>query len=176
MMYMVSELSDLLGVSKVTLYKKLKLKDMEQYVIKKNNITYVDSMGIDVLKGHLTLKEDLQEEFKRVNYNTEDEVSSTIDNTDFKGLTEDYINSLKGVNAKLWEQLQEKDKQINELLLRIESLSKLVENSQVLLREQQDPLQLAEHFTALEDKIEQVKNNMISRKYEKKGFFNKLRK
>lgn len=179
-MYTIKEISDLLQVSKVTLYKKLKLKEMEQYIVKRNSVTYVDSKGLEVLRGLLTLKEEfteLNEELKEVKSEAEKEVAATVENEEFKGLTDDYINHLKGENTKLWNQIEEKDKQIEELLNRIESMSKLVENSQVLLREKaQDPLQLEERFENIQSKLEEVKDKMNQRHEEKKGFWNRLKK
>ena len=79
----------------------------------------------------------------------------------------------------LLQQLNEKDLQIN-------ALHKIVENSQVLLKEkpQQDILQLEEHFQDLDTKLMDIKEQMLQRKdqeqkahyevEEKKGWFNKI--
>ena len=79
----------------------------------------------------------------------------------------------------LLQQLNEKDLQIN-------ALHKIVENSQVLLKEkpQQDILQLEEHFQDLDTKLMDIKEQMLQRKdqeekaqhevEDKKNWFNKI--
>ena len=68
----------------------------------------------------------------------------------------------------LLDQLKEKDKQIAEL-------HKLIENSQVLLKEEQkkseQQLYLAEHFEEVDNKLQDLREKMEQRKNDKKGFF-----
>ena len=96
-------------------------------------------------------------------------------NTDFKefklGLKElnkDYLNSLKSENEFLKEQLEEKDKQISEL-------HKLIENSQILLREEQkkseQQLYLAEHFKEVDNKLQDLREKMEQKRSEKIKLF-----
>jgi len=162
MLYTVSEISELIGLSRVTLYKKLKLIEMSTHISKKQNVTYIDEIGLNLIKESL---QDL----------TDEEEHSTLDDetaTDKEELTlnADMFNLLK-------DQLKEKDIQLHEANERLKQAHKLIENNQVLLKDKphQDILQLEEHFSVLDDKLEEVKNNMIERKeQQQKGFFSKL--
>ena len=177
-MYTIKEISDLLQVSKVTLYKKLKLKEMEPYIVKRNSITYVDAKGLEVLKNFLILKEDLQEALKNTKCEADAEMATTIENEELKELTEDYLTFLKSQLQEKDKQLQERDNQINELLLRLSESNKLIENSQILIREkeEQPTLILEEHFQELDEKLELMRERLEERKHEKKRFWSKLKK
>lgn len=187
MLYKVSELSDLLKVSKQSIYNKIKLKEIEPYVSRSKGITYVSEDGFNLIKEILNVKMPVESDETNDVSNESDilnEVVTTIENKEFQdgfnldlNYTEDYINTLKSENEKLWLQLQEKDKQISELLLRLEQTSKIVENSQVLLREKvNDPLLLEERFNNFECKLDEVKERMNQRHHEKKSFWDNFRK
>ncbi|MBL4930672.1 hypothetical protein [Clostridium paridis] len=162
MLYTIAEISELIGLSKVSLYKKLKLKKVEPHIIKKQGITYVDEEGFNLIKESLKLKERVKTELNDNSINEDVNSEVSID-TDTFNLKIDYISTLK-------EQLKEKDKQIDEL-------HRLVENSQILLKQSQemqlreDPILLEEHFEELDKKIEDIKIKMENKKNQKKGLF-----
>lgn len=54
-MLKVIEVANLLGVSKVTIYKKMEKfkKELKPYLHKKRNITYVDDDGIEIIRQSL---------------------------------------------------------------------------------------------------------------------------
>lgn len=54
-MLKVIEVANLLGVSKVTIYKKIEKmkKEMKPYIHKKRNITYIDEDGIELIRDSL---------------------------------------------------------------------------------------------------------------------------
>lgn len=54
-MYKVIEVSKLLGVSKVTIYKKMEIfkKELKPHIHKKKNITYLDDEGVEIIKESL---------------------------------------------------------------------------------------------------------------------------
>lgn len=56
-MYRVIEVAKALGVSKVTVYKKMDMlkKEMKNHIHIRSNITYIDSAGIDILRGALNI-------------------------------------------------------------------------------------------------------------------------
>ncbi|EOH9903735.1 hypothetical protein ACMFBF_001724 [Campylobacter jejuni] len=78
------------------------------------------------------------------------------------------LNLNKELISNLLEQLKEKDKQISEL-------HKLIENSQILLKEEQkkteQQLYLAEHFEEVDNKLQDLREKMEQRKNDKKGLF-----
>ena len=87
---------------------------------------------------------------------------------ELKELNKDYLNSLKAENEVLKKQLDEKDKQIAEL-------HKLIENSQILLKEEQkktdQQLYLAEHFEEVDNKLQDLREKMEQKRNEKKSLF-----
>lgn len=166
MYYTVAEVAKLMDLSKVSIYNKLKLKELEQYILKNKGITYVSEEGLSCLKSSLNFKDIAAEEIASgLNENdiNQDEVLETQGFRVGLNFKEDYINTLKLENQKLWQQLDEKDKQIQDLI----SLNK---NSQILLKQQseKDPLLLEEKFNSMEDKLEGIKNRMELRKEEEK--------
>lgn len=185
-MYTVKELSNLLQVSKVAIYNKLKLKEMESFIVKRNSVTFVDEKGVEVLREIFNLKSTIKE----VETEAEHEVAASVENSKFKydlnlkddglnhgsnelveGLKEE-IETLKEVNNNLWMQLKTKDKQINELLDRIKESQELVKNGQILLKEkeQHNPVMLEKHFSEFDKKLDGLREKMESRKDESKGF------
>lgn len=54
-LYRVIEVANLLGVSKVTIYKKISLfkKEIKPYIHKKRNITFIDDEGVQIIKDSL---------------------------------------------------------------------------------------------------------------------------
>ena len=175
MLRSVAEVSVLTGLSKVSIYNKIKLKEIEKYVVKNKGITYISDEGID---------EGINLIFKGLNFNNDtlnglnidrEDVDISIKNTDFKEFklelkefNKDYLNSLNSENEFLKKQLDEKDKQISEL-------HKLIENSQILLKEEQkkseQQLYLAEHFEEVDNKLQDLREKMEQKRNEKIKLF-----
>jgi predicted RNase H-like nuclease (RuvC/YqgF family) len=178
MNYTVSEIAKLTGVSKVSIYNKLKLKEIEKFTHKNKGITYVSEEGLNLIKEILNLNEEATTSLN----DKEIESNKHIENKEFKedlSLIEDYINSLKDENEKLWVQIQEKDKQIQELQSIISQNNRLVENSQILLKntQEKEPLMLEEHFKEFNNKLEKIKDNMSQRTDDEKqkSFWDKFK-
>lgn len=156
MLYSVAEVSDTIGVSKQSIYNKMKLKELEEHISKKQGITYIDEVGLNLIRNSLnTTTDDLNCSKNESEDNGLDEESATCkeDST----LDKEFFNLLK-------EQLKEKDIQIHEL-------HKLIENNQVLLKDKPQDIKLLEqHFQDLDDKIMNIKERNIPHK---KGLFNK---
>ncbi len=153
MLYTITEISELINLSKVSVYKRLKLKEMEPFITIKNKTTYVNDEGLTFIKTTLSNVN------RKVNISTDEAISQD----DYLSLKKEYINQLK-------QQITEKDIQISKLL-------ELNKNNQILLKEnpQQNILLLEEHFQDLDTKLEDVKNNMAERKeHHNKGFFSKI--
>jgi hypothetical protein len=169
MLYSVSEISELINLSKVSIYKKLKLKEIEPYIVKIQGITYVDTIGFNLLKESLKLNEEVKTGLN--NEYVEAEISMDKDylklneevETGLNILKDDYIETLK-------EQLNKKDNQIAEL-------HKLIENNQILLKQEKEvnQFQLEEHLKDFDLKITDIREKMEERKNQKKkGFFNRI--
>lgn len=199
MLYKVSELSKLLNVSQVTIYKKIKLKEMEPFIIKNKGIIFVTEEGFNLIKDNLTYKafsEEVKSKEPLKDVEAEEECAPTVENECFKeslisldilnNIYEREMQSLNENNEKLWlqiqekdRQLQQKDKQIEELILRLAESNKLIENSQVLIRDktEQDPLLQEEHFKQLDNKIESIRVELEGRQNQdrKRSWFKNLR-
>lgn len=149
-----------LGVSKTAIYNKLKLNEYKDFIVKKNAKTMIDEDLFKLIKDSLKIKNTADSEVAT------DDVKEDIsmDNEELLSLNKELIQSLI-------EQLKEKDKQIGEL-------HKLIENNQILLKQQQDKelkqLQLEEHFQEVDDKLTELRNRMEHKEEKKKDFFGKF--
>lgn len=158
-MFTVEEVAEQLKVSKVTIYSKL--KKFDNMVVLKQGKKYIDMDLFNLIKNDLKYKDTNNNDLNIDNNNANDEVTADAD---------DVLNINKNLINALLEQLKEKDKQISEL-------HKLIENNQILLKQDKEvnQLQLEEHFNEFNLKLNDVKNKMEQRKEEqKKGFFEKF--
>ena len=175
MLRSVAEVSVLTGLSKVSIYNKIKLKEIEKYVFKNKGITYISDEGITLIVEGLNLNDDKLNGLNLQLNSEREDVAVSIGNTDFKQfklelkeLNKNYLNSLKSENEVLKKQLDEKDKQISEL-------HRLIENNQILLKEEQkkseQQLYLAEHFEEVDNKLQDLKEKMEQKRNDRKSFF-----
>ncbi|MCB2295952.1 hypothetical protein LGK95_21055 [Clostridium algoriphilum] len=182
MLYTIAEISNLIGLSKVSIYRKLKLKQLEPCISKKQGVTYVTEEGLTLIKDTLKVTTD---EIKGGN-NDSDSISPNdyiaTDTEDFN-FKEDYINTLKDQlkvkDLQLNEkdvQLKHKDIQLNQKDIQIGELHSLIENSQVLLKEKpkQDILQLEDHFKDLDNKLIEMKDKMQKKDQDHIGLFKRI--
>jgi len=95
----IKELSDAVGISRVSIYKMLKRDDIKGHVFKKDNVTVVNEIGENIIRAHYS-----QECVEAV-----DMVFNELNNETDDSLNDDLM-------AVLREQLREKDNQINSLL------------------------------------------------------------
>ncbi len=173
MLYTVSEVSDLTNLSKVSIYNKLKLKQIQGHISKNQGITYIDEEGLNLIKDSLSLKEN---DLNNLNDNKDDtcikqDIPTDDDNLNLKS---SYINTLK-------EQLKIKDIQIQELNNRLAAEQELSKNRQILeLKQQpkQDIKALEEHFNELDNRLVKLKDKLDNRKKQsnKLGLFKRLLK
>lgn len=163
MLYTVAEISKLTNLSKVSIYKRLELKEMQQHISKKQGVTYIDEEGFNLIKDSLKVNEEFKTEVKDVQNDDSINEEVSMDSDDLS-LKSDYINYLKQENDRLWKEIQDKSRQL--------------ENFQVMLQtEKQSRLQLEaardERERKLDTFIEQWQED--HRKPQKqKGFFKKI--
>lgn len=139
----IKELSEILGISKVALYKKLKTQlkhELTGHTKKVNNVTYVDDFGMAIISDSLKTKTvypfnssiEPEQVNSEVNYPVKNmpdistnneanhQVNSKLNNevkNQFKTEINSQINSLEAFNHiinTLTNQLNEKDKQLKE--------------------------------------------------------------
>jgi len=122
MMYDALKISKQLKISKVTAYAKMKLPEIKAFLIFHNGKTCVDEEGLEAIKNTL-----------KYNQSAEDEVAATsiTATSDITMLKEDMIEILKNNIEFLKQQLNVKDGQLYDI-------NKLLENTQVLFRQDQE--------------------------------------
>lgn len=159
-MYDINKVSELTGVSKVTIYKKIKkVKELEPFIVRKDDKIYILEEGLNLIKKKLTI-------YKNINSEVESEAIISDISMELT-INKDLINLLT-------EQLKEKDIQLKEKDKQISELHKLIENSQILLKEEQKKsdkqLYLEEHFEVVDSKLQELKDKMEQRRNDKKSF------
>lgn len=157
MLRTVEETAIQLGVSKTTIYNKLKLKEYKSRIVKKQGKSMVDDSLFNLIQESLKVQNEVK------NKEIENDVNAEI-SIDEDGL----LNLNKELIDNLLEQLKEKDKQISEL-------HRLIENNQILLKEEQkkseQQLYLAEHFEEVDNKLQDLKEKMEQKRNEKIKLF-----
>ena len=160
MLRSVEDTAKELKVSKTAIYNKLKLKEFKDLVVKKQGRSMVDDTLFNFIKDSLKLKEIVENE----DGNSTEEAAISMDEDGLFNLNKELINNLL-------EQLREKDKQVAEL-------HKLIENSQVLLKEEQkktdNQLYLADHFEEVDSKLQDLKDKLEQKRSNKGNLFTRL--
>ena len=157
MLRTVEETAIQLGVSKTTIYNKLKMKEYKSKLVKKQGKSMIDDSLFNLIQEGLKVQNEVE------NKEIENDVNSetSIDEDGLLNLNKELIDNLL-------EQLKEKDKQISEL-------HRLIENSQILLKEEkkksEQQLYLAEHFEEVDNKLQDLREKMEQKRNEKIKFF-----
>ena len=157
MLRTVEETAIQLGVSKTTIYNKLKMKEYKSKLVKKQGKSMIDDSLFNLIQDGLKVQNEVE------NKEIENDVNSetSIDEDGLLNLNKELIDNLL-------EQLKEKDKQISEL-------HRLIENSQILLKEEQkkseQQLYLAEHFEEVDNKLQDLREKMEQKRNEKIKLF-----
>jgi predicted DNA-binding protein YlxM (UPF0122 family) len=112
--YTISETAKMLNVSRQTVYNKIDSEDLQPYLQDSEKGKTISEKGFHVLKNML----------------------GSTSNGQSKGVNDGQyidrlIDSLKAENTKLYSVISDQLKQI-------ENLTKLIENSQILLKQEQD--------------------------------------
>ena len=157
MLRTVEETAIQLGVSKTTIYNKLKMKEYKSKLVKKQGKSMIDDSLFNLIQEGLKIQNEVENKEIENDINSE----TSIDEDGLLNLNKELIDNLL-------EQLKEKDKQISEL-------HKLIENSQILLKEEQkkseQQLYLAEHFEEVDNKLQDLKEKMEQKRNEKIKIF-----
>ena len=154
LLHSISEVSDLTGLSKVSIYKRLKLKEYQPYIVKNEGKNYVTEgfltlMGID-LNSNGTVKDELNE-------------SGAAETT--KQGTASHETELI---SYLKEQLRVKDDQISELMNRLAAEQETVHRYQALQLNQKPEFKLIE----AEAEDQQESGQTQTEQPQKRGLFN----
>jgi len=170
MLNSINEISISLGVSKMTIYRKLKVKELKSHIILKQGIQYIDDNGLTMLIGMLKPSRE------NVKCDVKEECTNNITNDEIATDKEDFIGSLKSEIDFLRGELQEKNIQISNLSIGLSSEQELHKNTQILFKQQQPQqiLQLEAHFEELDNKLIEIKDKMQKKEKDHKGIFKKI--
>ena len=159
MIYKVSEVVKELGVSRQTVYKKLRREAYKPYIVDIDGVTGVTQEGLLMLKGIKDIDLDVKYE-KEVGNNTE--VTGVTNGV--SKLQEELIDSLH-------KQLEVKDKQLEEKDIQINSLLKITENGQILQKMILSNTEIK--LLAYREELEERRRE--NQEKEQKGLLNKIK-
>lgn len=142
----IESVSEELGISKAAIYKKLKKEKYKNSIIKENGKMMLSDIVVEELKKNVRKKKKV-ENFKDV------EVVDEANKVEV--LVNDTKENKDKIVESLLKQLEEKDKQINKL-------HDLIENNQIIIKNQQEKekeqLKLEEHFKEIDKKLFEIRN------------------
>ncbi len=168
MLHSINDISILLNISKMTVYRKLNNKELKSHIVIKKGVKYFDDEGLRLLTQKLN---------KKTNNKSEEVKTDVNDNLPKKEVAADkdnYTISLKSEIDFLRSEIKEKNLQIINLNNRLETEQDLHKNSQILLKTQQDKPK--EEILLLENHFKELDNMKIkkeeSKKNNKTGFLN----
>lgn len=151
--YKVVEVAELLGVSKVTIYDKLKSlkKELRPFVKVTQNKTFIADEGVELIKSSLKVNQVVSKDEEELNNNL------TVQENE-------YVLSLINQIEFLRQQIDTKDDQLrskDELLV---ARDELLKNFQILLKQEQDTrLLLEEKFKDQESKPKGLWSKLFNR-------------
>lgn len=196
LLYSVEEIAKLTELSAATIYRKLSMQEMKDYIIKKSGKRYLDELGLQALQKIITMngnendKSDNDDKNKNadksenIKYSKVPEVA--IDINDLLSAKNEIIDSLKNQLEQSQDQLTLLKNQLEIKDQQIATRDKHVENMQVLLKTEQEksnsilslPETIKEHdielINTLQNVLEQRRDETPKHVEEKKGFFSKL--
>ena len=148
-----------LGISKAAIYKKLKKEKYKNSITKENGKMMLSDSVVEELKKNVRKKKKV-ENFKDIEIVDEEK--------NVEVLVNDTKENKDKIVESLLRQLEEKDKQINKL-------HNLIENNQIIIKNQQEKekeqLKLEEHFKEIDKKLFEIrerskkKRNIFFRNY-----------
>ena len=154
MLKSINNVSKELGISKATIYKKLKEEKYKKLIIKENNVIKINDSLYELLKANTKIKNIEEVEGVEI-VNKEDLNVVKVE----ENMQEDNVVGI------LLKQIKEKDIQINRLHDLIENNQILIKNSQEREKEQ---VSLENHFKDIDKKLLEIRDKNKSRKEKKR--------
>ena len=159
MIYKVSEVVKELGVSRQTVYKKLRREVYKPYIVEIDGVTGVTEEGLLKLKGIKDIDSDVVNENEGCN------------NTEVTGVTSVVSKLQEELIDRLHKQLEVKDKQLEEKDIQINSLLKITENGQILQKMILSNTEIK--LLAYREELEERRRE--NQEKEQKGLLNKIK-
>lgn len=156
MLKSIENVSKELGISKAAIYRKLKSDEYRKYIVKENGKMMLNEILIEKLK--LNTRKKKVENIKEV---------EIVEKKELEVINKNYKDDKSDVVIILLNQINEKNVQINRL-------HDLIENNQVLIKNQQErekeQLKLEDHFREIDKKLIEIRNQK-NKKSTLKEFF-----
>ena len=164
MLKSINNVSKELGISKATIYKRLKEEKYKKLIIKENNVIKINESLYELLKANTKRKN--IEEVENVEIVNKEELNI---------VKVEENNKNDNIVGILLKQIKEKDIQINRLHDLIENNKILIKNSQEREKEQ---VSLENHFKDIDKKLLEIRDKNKSRKEKKRksNIFQKILK
>ncbi|WP_166484808.1 hypothetical protein [Clostridium cuniculi] len=144
MLKSIENVSKELGISKAAIYRKLKSEEYKKYVVKENGKMMLNEILLEKLK--LNTRKKKVENIKEV---------EIVENKELEVINKKYKDDKSEVVEILLNQIKEKNAQIDRL-------HDLIENNQVLIKNQQErekeQLKLEEHFREIDKKLIEIRD------------------
>ena len=154
MLKSINNVSKELGISKATIYKKLKEEKYKKLIIKENNVIKINDSLYELLKANTKIKN--IEEVEGV---------EIVNKEDLNVVKVEENKKNDNIVGILLKQIKEKDIQINRL-------HDLIENNQILIKNSQERekerVVLEEHFKDIDKKLIEIRDKNKSRKEKKR--------
>ena len=154
MLKSINNVSKELGISKATIYKKLKEEKYKKFIIKENNVIKINESLYELLKANT----------KRKNIEKVENVE-IVNKEELNIVKVEENNKNDNIVGILLKQIKEKDIQINRLHDLIENNQILIKNSQEREKEQ---VSLENHFKDIDKKLLEIRDKNKSRKEKKR--------
>ncbi len=153
-MYRVIEVANLLGVSKVTIYKKISLfkKELKPYIHKKRNITFIDEEGVQIIRDSLVANQVIADTALKDEQIVE--LKNEVDENEahIKMLNEKMIDVQREHMEDLQLLISTLKAQVNLKRTQIDSKNQLIKNFKDLVAYNK------EQIKRIESKISQIEN------------------
>ncbi len=129
-MYRVIEVANQLGVSKVTIYKKISLfkKELKPHIHKKRNITFIDDQGVEIIKESLIANHVIADSTDKDNQIDELNQELELHQSQVKLLNDRLIETEKAHMEDLQLLVSTLEAQVNLKKTQIESKNRLMRN------------------------------------------------
>lgn len=137
-MVSIAEFAKMCGKPKAEVYKILEKEDFRKYAVVENGLKKVDTSLLDVLQGKIPEAQDKKEEFAEVPHQSTDEASY-----------KETITALSARIAELEEIIIEKDRQIQEMSLK---LADMAQSSQAIAEKALNAVNQQQILTAIATK------------------------
>ena len=148
-----------LGISKAAIYKKLKKEEYKNSITKENGKMMLSDSVVEELKKNVR---------KRKNVENFKDIEIVDEENKIEVLINDTKENKERIVESLLRQLEEKDNQINKL-------HALIENNQIIIKNQQEKekeqLKLEEHFKEIDKKLFEIRERNVKKKFFRNKFW-----